>query len=697
MSLNASKRVSSALLAICVMFFWLGNSCLEVVAFPLLDMESLVNLAINPDKKLAGLKTKVAFQSIKRKQAQEAIKDIRKKESTVRFSLLINIKLPEKHGLPKEVDLLTKIPKIDSETVMLEKEIEGRKLELKEKVEHAVVKCYDLQEKIKKLSQEVRDKIQGLGKMKNLVLVGKAQQKDVDALKAAIDKRTRELASLKQSFEQETTKLGSLTNKNLNSSVFKNPLVTCVIPREKTNQMIDYAMLHRTDVFEVEMHRKLECRMVDDIWSVYKGQFGKNVGALESAVRSKTPLNWDEVIRKYNDIFAKIDKPWDKVFKLWLIFFTLRIPMEWFKGEYSGTRYFDGEKYLLLEEMRQREDARNQEKILKKSVRESLVEFDEAAREAYKAYKDAQVVCTRAKQTYETVKVNNLLGRATFEETVQAEENYILAQEDVQGSLISYNNAIIELDKETCGWVTTFKKGEEILNEQTSVGNSLGLPKPHYVVENNIEFLQSTFKLSIPKEAEISASDYELWVGDFRVGDKTPISEPMILLPVEITGLQKVTVRLYDGDKFTDEADFDGMELSGDLEFKLAGTKNALAAEEAEKQRREELLADDEDVAEKQLGDYLLQDSMALGQGTTFKTFRVMPESTDIKYFRILVNYDSKPLTSGTIYAVDDPMLDFDVMFKDIAKVRILLYGTKKELLYTAELDDISGKLVMAD
>ncbi|MDR2817698.1 MAG: hypothetical protein LBB04_03170 [Oscillospiraceae bacterium] len=698
MPLNASRRVGSALLAGCVMLSGLGNPCLEVVAaVPVLEMDSLVKLAIDADGKLASLKMKVAFQSIKRKRAQEAIEDIRKKESTVRFSLLLNIKLPEKHGLPKEIDLLTAVPKIDSETVRLEREIESRKRELKGKVEHAVVKCYELQERIKKLSQEIQDKTQKLKEMGGLVLLGKAQQKDMDALNASIDKRTRELASLKQSFERETTKLGSLTNQNLSGVIFKNPLVTCVIPREKRSQMIDYAMLRRSDVFEAEMDRKLECMMVDNIWGVYKRQWGSKVGALESAVRSKTPLDWDDVIRKYKDIFEKIDKPWAPVFKLCLIFFVLRIPMEWFKGEYDGTRYFDGEKYLLLESLQGRENARSREETTKKTVRESLENFDEAVREAYKAYEDAQIVCAMTKRTYETVKINNLLGLATFEETMQAEENYVLAQEDVQECLVSYNDAIIVLDEETCGWVTPFKKGKEILNEKTSVGNSLGLPKPCYVIENNIEFLQSTFKINIPKEAGISASDYELWVSDLRIGDKKPISEPMILLPVEIVGIKEVTVKLYDKDKFVDEANFDGLELSGDLEFKLAGTENALADDEAESRRREELLADDADLAPKQLGEYLIEDYTTVEQGTTLKKFRVLPESDEVKYFRIVVNYDKDPLTSDKIYEVSGAMLGFDVMFKDLSKIRVLLYGSKKELLYTAELDFVNGKLIMVD
>ena len=67
-------------------------------------------------------------KEIELKQAKDAIKDIRKNESTIRFSLLFNIKFPEKHGMPKEIELVTKVPQIQTEIAILKEQIEYEKL-----------------------------------------------------------------------------------------------------------------------------------------------------------------------------------------------------------------------------------------------------------------------------------------------------------------------------------------------------------------------------------------------------------------------------------------------------------------------------------------------------------------------------------------------------------------------------------------
>ena len=61
-------------------------------------------------------------KEIELQQAKEGIRDIRKKENTVRFSLLFNIQLPEKHGMPKEIELIMKVPQILNELAILNKQ-----------------------------------------------------------------------------------------------------------------------------------------------------------------------------------------------------------------------------------------------------------------------------------------------------------------------------------------------------------------------------------------------------------------------------------------------------------------------------------------------------------------------------------------------------------------------------------------------
>lgn len=170
-----------------------------------MTVERAAKLAIANDSTLNSINTKMSFQYIKRKQAQEAIADIRKKERTVRFSLLFNIKLPEKHGLPKEVDSLTKLPQIDAETALLEQKAKNRQLMVREKVETRMIKIYCLQESITAAEENLKLAEQNLKKFQLGVLSGAVSSQDLKSAKESCADIKKELTSLKQSFATETT------------------------------------------------------------------------------------------------------------------------------------------------------------------------------------------------------------------------------------------------------------------------------------------------------------------------------------------------------------------------------------------------------------------------------------------------------------------------------------------------------------
>ena len=87
-----TKRIVSILFSNCVVFNLFCNYfCCKSFAASVMTVKRAAKLAIANDSTLNSINTKMSFQYIKRKQAQEAIADIRKKERTVRFSLLFNI------------------------------------------------------------------------------------------------------------------------------------------------------------------------------------------------------------------------------------------------------------------------------------------------------------------------------------------------------------------------------------------------------------------------------------------------------------------------------------------------------------------------------------------------------------------------------------------------------------------------------
>ena len=696
MPFRTCKRIISVFFSNCIIFnLFCSYFCFKGFAVSVMTLERAAELAIANDATLNSINTKKAFQYIKRRQAQEAITDIRKKERTVRFSLLFNIKLPEKHGLPKEVDLLTKLPQIDAETALLEQKAKNRQLMVREKVETRMIKIYCLQESIAAAEENLKLAEQNLQKFKLGILSGAVSSNDLKLAEETCEDIKKELTSLKQSFASETTALSKMLGIDVsNAYQFKNPLSTVTIPREKVKSMIDYAMSNRYDIYQVESIRKIACRKVDTIFEIYKNQHGNKATPLENEVRSEGKIDYSSFLRKYESYLTEVDRPWAKVYKIRLLFFTIRIPKEWFKGEYSGTRYFEDEKYSLPEAMRERDDARKEESLTKEDVKASLEEQYEALMVADRAYRDAVKTCDKLKEDYEDVKIKNLFKTATYEETRSAKDDYDMAQKEVRSTLESYNTLLATLNRDTCGWVSQFKKGQDILNVNTTAGDSLGVPKPHYLIQNNIEDLQSVFTLTIPEESKISATDYELWVDDLRVGQRQEIDKPLVVLPVEITGLKTVKVKLYDNDEFVDEAEFDGLETSGDLDFKVQAAKNDLSVQAAENELKKALLAEGTEEVQK-VGSYLLDEFESIN-GLALDKFSVKDVPNNVAFFKIYVTNGDETgyFTDDNMTPIDKEVLKLDVMFNDISKIRVILYDSNKTEVFRTKLDSINKTLI---
>ena len=118
------RRLLASLLIITFIF----SSSNSLAASRKLTIDEVRKLSQENSEGLQSVIIDKIKKEIELKQAYDGIRDIRKKESTVRFSLLFNIKFPEKHGMPKEIELIMKVPTIQNEITVLDKQKPYEKL-----------------------------------------------------------------------------------------------------------------------------------------------------------------------------------------------------------------------------------------------------------------------------------------------------------------------------------------------------------------------------------------------------------------------------------------------------------------------------------------------------------------------------------------------------------------------------------------
>ncbi|MDR1260677.1 MAG: hypothetical protein LBJ83_03080 [Oscillospiraceae bacterium] len=691
MPLDFFKKGANIIAAVCFTCSFINVLNFKTNAMQEIDVNTLTEMAITIDKTLSNLNASIALQDTKRKQAQDAIPDTREKESTANSSSLFSTTEPETHGMPKEIDLLTKVAKIDAETITLQQQLGERKRELKEQVEKLFLTCYCIQEKIKYMTQDLQTEETALPEIENRVQLGELTFADMQMLQGTIANKNKQLIQLKQTWETETAKLSSLTSQSFIGCNLKSPLITCVIPRDKVSRMIDYALAHRIDTCEAETKRKLEENRTNAIFDIYKSRWPNKIATLEPAVQATGPINWDVTTRIYDNFLQAVTTSLDKDFYMHIMSVTIRIPMTQLQGDGGGTRYFDGEKYCLLEALRQREEARNQEEITTTNVRNNLIANYEELMALFQDYQQKIDAYKKTEKNYTQINLGSLLGTNTFKEMQQAKDALQLAKQTATDSLIDFNAAFISLDKETCGWGTLFKKGEDILEVESGVSAQL-----HYDIENTIEQRKSIFTLTILEETNIIATDYELWVQGFQVGTQQPISQSMSLFPPEITGLSEVTVKLFNSGEFVDEATFNGLDPSGNLKLKVAETNAAIKNEEEEALQTQQLLSDinGEESPQTELGNYHLQNDSSINSKIGVVLFTVSPNTETIKYFRVQIKEDTSVMASNTLSPVNEPIRLLSVMFKNPEDIEILLYSSSRKLLHTANLDEANNKLI---
>ena len=153
----------------------------------MLTLQDIRTLAIENSTGLQNTKIDLVKKQIELRQAKEGIADIIKKESTIRFSLLFNIKFPEKHGMPKEIELLTKIPEIENDIKVLNEKKNSEALKSQTTAEQAYYDVLFAQYQQQKTIDRLEQLEQSQYVIDKQVKLGKAKQSDLEYIQDSID------------------------------------------------------------------------------------------------------------------------------------------------------------------------------------------------------------------------------------------------------------------------------------------------------------------------------------------------------------------------------------------------------------------------------------------------------------------------------------------------------------------------------
>lgn len=669
--------------------FSLNSSCIQNK----LTMTEAVEFTKQTSQKYKNKKVSRANKKMQLTQAKDAIKETRKKESTVRFNLLFNIQWPEKHAMPKEIELMTKVPEIETEIKNITKELEDIWLTEQEKAENYYINIYGYDQK-SKIGQAILDEMnQSLTKMKNKLKVGQANSEDIASLEKKIKAQEQEIANSLKNIDRYKEKLSDLVGFDLTGYVFQNPLKKTDISRDKLDSLVKYSLNNDFNVLKTKNLENIARQSVNEIYNIYGKKWGNKIKTIESEVVKNTEVDLEVLLDKYNDLLRQIDKPWEGSYTINLLFFKIRIPKEWFKKEYDGQRYFDGEKYSIVVAIKDREEAIAQTKSAEKDLVNSIKDSFEVIKDMWNVYITSVESEKQAQKEYDKVYFKNQLGQASYDEVDMAKSNLETAKITTLDNLLNYNLQLSSFNKLTCGAIGALLENESLFLSAVKTGNSvLELEEILqseenaiiYYINKSIDQKKTNFGLQVLEGFPEEITHYELLTPEkVLIAKKTAIDKTISMFPLEYEGSTEILVRLYNNDEFVNEATIDTLASRGRLD---------LISQNMDLEEKSAEINNNQNISTQVMGYYNISNLV----GNTVKKIQFeIPETSGISFYKIVDENDKEIGKNNKFYSVTSGFQYLGYVLSDLSKLKVRLYDANYILKFECIFDVVKNQIIV--
>lgn len=547
----------------------------------LLTLPQAVSLALKNSDSLKKVTLSRVKKQIELKQAYAAIADTRKNESTVRFSLLFNIKFPEKHGMPKEIELLTKVPDIQSELRILNAEYENARLttvtDCQQQYYTVVFSAYEVDYYENLLSEAQAAQKQ----VSSAYSAGNALKSDTEYMDKQVSDAKASLTKARSTYERAKEKLSSV----IGTDVAKGYKFACDMPeteitRSMLSDITDYSLKNSYSCYKALETRNNADSSTETVKSVYSGRYGNDASIIMSYLNScrarGESVDFDYFIKIYNSFLSTIQRPWEGAYVIKLIFFKIRIPKEWFKKTYSGERYLEDERYALFVSLAELDEAEQDKKSAYNTQTAAVTDGFYTLQEARSAYLSAAGLLSSAEKDYSDALDENRKGLLSFTDLYDKKVSLLEQQRSIYEMRTDYAKSLSAYDLQCAGYISDKLSGSSagaIKNYEDGIttGETADSSQPTWYVNVGGASYKSTFGVNIPDSYDVT--DYELFTSEGKqIGKRTAVGKTLTGLSTVYSDTSLLTLRLYKDNELKYTAVFDGMQYSGTLDIQPADT-----------------------------------------------------------------------------------------------------------------------------
>jgi len=630
-------------------------------------------LALANSEKLEELLLKYDQAQIKYKSAVKSAYEKYRNITTFRWSPLLSFKLPQQPNEAETFDFqYTAIDK-QAELDKIEHQLDDIIYEIYESSGNLFTKIYTLQEQIKYEEAQLTILEDQIDKTTLQVVVGTATQADLDKMNTKKETLTESLATHKNTKATNEKELGKMINLTLPPEVYTyvSPYVESTLDRSLLQKIIQYTKDRDEALYEAEVVEVANKMAAETNFNLYRNHFASDIYMIQpyyDTIMSGGEVNKTQFKKRYSEFLTQLDSYWQgkKTIKIWFI--KLYFPKEWWRKALDGMRYIDDDPYVCYDTLCEYMISHKERVSIESQLETDLTSgFDNIStlKNTYKGYIKDQ---TDLSKELENAYILNKAGKMTYTEYTDIQTSYEEAQMNALKALDDYTRALFSYDRKTCGAITYY-----LLSGDADLFNSIGgdsfleantLTGPKYYIRTLINKNGFRLGVSIPESYEGSITDYELWVGNEQIGERTRVGYEIRHLAIgKINGTDRVFIRLYDGDNFVSDCDIDPKAYEGELTI-TDGYKKVPK------------------VTYQVVAGYTIKSSQS-----GLVSFRLKDIKDDnIQYFKIL-DPTNVPLINDEMISIDNDFRYLTMLSTDIENAQIELYDVNRELLYKAKFN----------
>lgn len=643
-----------------------------------LSLQQAQKVAIAKSSKRVKILNKIELQEIKYSAAVKSIQMKKKNMSTFRWTPLLSFKFPEQPTLADEYEWQYKPLQITSTISSLQHQLLDDQLETKESVSNLYVQIYINQEKIAFLEENLEQAQTTLTRNQARLAVGEATQSDIDKLQQSIDRLTTDISLQKRSFETNKSKLSKLINQDVTTGyTFQNPLQQADIPRNILDNLIQYTLDNDQSYYEAKMDTRLAYTGMNMMESMMRSQYGNkmnNIMPFINQIKAGDSVDSGAFKNAYKQMLDNVDAPWNGTKKILFI----RIKKEWFKGAVDGSRYVEDDPYALYTGALEYMDALKEQNSLQDELTNSVKSGFETLKTAQIAYNDAKKSCDILEQEVEKNTRLNLLGKVSYEELSDLQEEYRNQESETLDLLAEYTQLLYSYDRLTCGGITAYLEGTDVDMKAAQGGNSFIAKelegKAYYYINYRVEDNIFVMGVSIPDNYSLDITDYTLYVNDMQIGDVTPIDEELEHLALDLDQVDKAQIFLYDGQELVDVREIDSSVNQAELPINGGYT-----------------LEHKESVQTVATYIYTLQKT------TNTVSMKITPkDSEQIAYYR-LTDTDGNAVNGDELIPIDEEFTYLSLLVGDLSGLNIIFYDSQEQELYQGMFNTGSSSITIVE